>query len=85
MYQRTELPNGLRIVTEYIPYVRSISLGIWFEVGSRDEEDHERGYSHFIEHMLFKGTKKYSAKESLEIIVLSGGQLIAFTAKEHTC
>ena len=85
MYQRTELPNGLRIVTEYIPYVRSISLGIWFEVGSRDEEDHERGYSHFIEHMLFKGTKKYSAKEISEIIDMLGGQLNAFTAKEHTC
>lgn len=85
MYQRTVLPNGVRVVSEYIPYVRSISLGVWFETGSRDEEADERGLAHFIEHMLFKGTERYSARDMAEVMDQCGGHLNAFTGKEHTC
>lgn len=85
MYQRTLLPNGMRIVSEHIPYVRSISLGVWFETGSRDELPEEQGLAHFIEHMLFKGTQRYSAREMAEVMDRCGGHLNAFTGKEHTC
>ncbi len=85
MYQKTVLPNGIRIITEYIPYVHSVSLGVWFEVGSRDEEPTELGLSHFIEHMMFKGTERFSAREIAEIMDRCGGHLNAFTSKEHTC
>src|SRR5690554_7060639 len=85
MYERTVLPNGIRVITEYIPHVRSVSLGVWFETGSSDENDHQRGYSHFLEHLLFKGTDKYSAREIAEIMDAAGGHLNAYTGKEHTC
>ncbi len=85
MYQKTVLPNGIRVVTEHLPYVRSVSLGIWFETGSRDETLEQRGYSHLIEHLAFKGTGKYSARAIAEIMDTSGGHLNAFTGKEHTC
>lgn len=85
MYQRTVLPNGVRIVSEYLPHVRSISLGVWFESGSRDELPDERGIAHFIEHMVFKGTKRYSARDMAEVMDQCGGHLNAFTGKEHTC
>lgn len=85
MFQRTVLPNGIRVVSEYIPYVRSVSLGAWFETGSRDEDDNQRGFSHFLEHMVFKGTERYSARDIAEIMDMSGGHLNAFTGKEHTC
>lgn len=85
MYQRTTLPNGVRIISEHIPYVRSISLGVWLETGSRDELPEERGLAHFIEHMLFKGTERYSAREMAEVMDQCGGHLNAFTGKEHTC
>lgn len=85
MYQKTVLPNGIRIVTEYMPYLRSVTLGAWFEVGSRHEEPHEWGMSHFIEHMMFKGTQKYSARDIAEMMDQRGGYLNAFTGKEHTC
>ena len=62
-YQKTILPNGVRIVTEEIPHVRSLSLGFWIETGSRDEFPANNGISHFIEHMVFKGTKKRTIKE----------------------
>lgn len=85
MYQRTVLPNGIRIITEYMPYLRSVTLGAWLEVGSRHEELPEWGLSHFIEHMLFKGTEKYSARDIAEVMDQRGGYLNAFTGKEQTC
>ncbi|HBG01977.1 MAG TPA: peptidase M16, partial [Firmicutes bacterium] len=85
MYQRTVLPNGIRIITEYLPYLRSVTLGAWFEVGSRHEQPHEWGISHFIEHMVFKGNQKYSARDIAEVMDQRGGYLNAFTGKEQTC
>jgi len=85
MYQRTVLPNGIRIVTEYMPFLRSVTLGAWFEVGSRHEQPQEWGLSHFIEHMMFKGTEKYTARQIAEIMDEHGGYINAFTGKEHTC
>jgi len=79
------LENGVRIICEKIPYMRSVSVGIWVGAGSRNEKKEINGISHFIEHMLFKGTKKRSAKEIAESIDSIGGQINAFTAKECTC
>lgn len=84
-YKKTILPNGIRILTENIPYVKSFSLGFWFNVGSRDETVETNGITHFIEHMLFKGTKKRSARKIATEIESCGGYLNAFTSKEHTC
>jgi predicted Zn-dependent peptidase len=84
-YQKTILPNGVRVVTEDIPHVRSLSLGFWIETGSRDEIPTNNGISHFIEHMVFKGTKKRTVKEIAQSIESVGGYLNAFTSKEHTC
>ncbi|MEW6004157.1 MAG: pitrilysin family protein [Stygiobacter sp.] len=81
----TTLDNGIKIVTEKLNYVQSFSLGFWFNVGSRDENENNNGISHFIEHMLFKGTKRRSAKRISEEIESLGGYLNAFTSKEHTC
>ena len=80
-----ELPNGLRVVMEPIPFVRSVSFGIWVKSGSRDESEAENGISHFIEHLLFKGTEKRSAKDIADTMDAVGGQLNAFTSKEVTC
>lgn len=85
MYKKEILPNGVRIVTEEMPYVRSVSLGIWVAAGSRDENTRNNGAAHFIEHMMFKGTEKRSAKEIAETLDAVGGQLNAFTSKEYTC
>ncbi len=85
MFQKFTLNNGLRIVCEQIPYVRSLSIGIWVGTGSRNETLQNNGVSHFIEHMLFKGTYKRSAKQIAECIDNIGGQLNAFTGKECTC
>ena len=84
-YSITKLSNGTTIVSEFIPYVKSFSLGFWFNVGTRDENTKNNGISHFIEHMLFKGTKKRSARRISEEIESYGGYLNAFTSKEHTC
>ncbi len=84
-YRKTTLPNGLRIVTERIPSVRSVSLGVWFDVGSRNERPEENGMSHFIEHMLFKGTKRRTAMQIAESLEDVGGHLNAFTSREQTC
>ncbi len=81
----TELSNGIRIVSEYIPYVESFSLGFWVNVGSVDENKSNNGISHFLEHMFFKGTVKRSAKKISDDIESLGGYLNAFTSKEHTC
>ena len=84
-YKKTILPNGIRIISENIPHIQSFSLGFWFNVGSRDEVKKNNGITHFIEHMLFKGTKKRSAKRIAEDIEAYGGYLNAFTSKENTC
>jgi predicted Zn-dependent peptidase len=80
--ERVQLNNGIRIVTESMPYVRSISLGIWIGSGSRAERGAENGISHFIEHMVFKGTKNRSAEEIARSVDSVGGGLDAFTSKE---
>lgn len=85
MYKKIVLDNGLRVVCEKIPYVRSISIGIWVGTGSRNEGRSLNGISHFIEHMVFKGTRKRTAKEIAEAIDNIGGQINAFTGKECTC
>ena len=84
-YKKTILSNGVRVVTEEIPHVRSLSLGFWIETGSRNEVHAHNGISHFIEHMVFKGTKKRTVKEIAQSIESVGGYLNAFTSKEHTC
>jgi len=85
MYKKTVLENGLRIVSEKIPYVRSVSIGVWVATGSRNETKDNNGISHFIEHMLFKGTEKRTSKEIAASIDNIGGQINAFTGKECTC
>jgi len=85
MYQRFTLDNGIRLVCESIPYVRSVSVGVWIGTGSRNEEQMNNGVSHFIEHMMFKGTENRTAKEIAETIDNVGGQINAFTGKECTC
>lgn len=81
----TTLSNGVKIVSEFIPYLKSFSLGFWFNIGARDENLRNNGISHFIEHMLFKGTKTRSAKQISDEIESYGGYLNAFTSKEQTC
>lgn len=83
--RRTTLENRLTLVTEQMPSVRSVSLGIWVKMGSRFEDRKKAGISHFIEHMLFKGTRKRTAKNIAIEIDAMGGQLDAFTTKEHAC
>lgn len=85
MYKRTVLDHGLTIVSENIPYVRSVTIGVWVRAGSRHETAAENGMSHFIEHMMFKGTRKRDARRIAEDIDAAGGQLNAFTGKESTC
>jgi predicted Zn-dependent peptidase len=82
---RHVLSNGIRVVGEYIPTMRSVSIGIWIGTGSRFESKNINGISHFLEHMLFKGTDKYSARELAEVFDGLGGQVNAFTSKEYTC
>lgn len=82
---RTVLPGGLRIVTEAMPGVRSASVGIWVGVGSVDETPSVAGASHYLEHLLFKGTRRRSALEIAEALDAVGGEFNAFTEKEHTC
>jgi predicted Zn-dependent peptidase len=83
--RRSVLPSGLRVVTEQIPGVRSASVGLWVQIGSRDERPEVAGAAHFLEHLLFKGTAKRSAADIAEEIDAVGGELNAFTSKEHTC
>lgn len=80
-----KLKCGVRIVMEEIPYVQSVSIGMWVKAGSVDETEENSGISHFIEHMLFKGTEKRSAKKIAEDVDKIGGQINAFTGKEATC
>lgn len=85
MYKISSLSNGIKVVTEYTDYVGSVSVGIWVGTGSSMESLANNGVSHFIEHMLFKGTKTRTAKEIAEFSDRVGGQLNAMTAKEYTC
>lgn len=85
MYNFFTLKNGLRVIIENIDYVNSVSVGLWVENGSRNENSKNNGISHFIEHMLFKGTSTRSAKQIAESIEDVGGQINAFTGKEATC
>ena len=80
----TELANGLRIVTEAMPEARSVTLGAWVRVGGRDEPDELSGASHFLEHLLFKGTEDRGARAIAEAVDAVGGEMNAFTAREHT-
>src|SRR5215207_8683611 len=82
---RTEYETGLRVVTERMPGVRSVALGIWVLAGSRDEPPPISGSSHFLEHLLFKGTTTRSATDIAEAFDSVGGDVNAFTAKEYTC
>ncbi len=82
---RTVLPGGLRVVTEAMPGVRSASVGVWVPVGSRDESPSLAGTSHFLEHLLFKGTASRSALDIANAMDAVGGEFNAFTEKEHTC
>ena len=84
-YNRTVLDNGVRVVSESMPYLKSASLGIWVDVGSRNENVRENGISHFLEHMCFKGTKRRNAKEIAQSLEILGGTLNAFTSRENTC
>jgi predicted Zn-dependent peptidase len=84
-YRKTTLENGIRVVSENIPHVRSVSLGIWAYVGSRDEGPSQNGISHFLEHMVFKGTKNRNIREIAQSLESLGGYLNAFTTKEQTC
>lgn len=82
---RTVLDNGVRIVSEYMPHIRSVSIGIWMLVGSRDESVANNGISHLVEHMVFKGTTNRTAVQIAESLETVGGHLDAFTSKEVTC
>ncbi|MEC0091354.1 M16 family metallopeptidase [Paenibacillus macquariensis] len=83
--EKIKLSNGLRVVMEKIPNCRSVSFGIWVKTGSRYENLENNGVSHFIEHMLFKGTERFNAKEIAEQFDAIGGNVNAFTSKEYTC
>ncbi len=82
--QLTELPNGLRVVTERMDSVRSVTMGCWVGVGSRDEADDHAGSSHFLEHLLFKGSDKWSTRDISIAIDGVGGDMNAFTSREYT-
>ncbi len=84
-HEHTRLPSGVTVVTEAMPSVRSVALGIWIPVGSRDEGPDHAGCSHFLEHLLFKGTSRRSARDIAEALDDVGGELNAFTSREHTC
>jgi predicted Zn-dependent peptidase len=83
--RRSTLPGGLRVVTEFVPSVRSASVGVWVGVGSRDEGSSVAGAAHFLEHLLFKSTPTRSAVQIAQSVDAVGGELNAFTAREHTC
>ena len=85
MYKKFQFSNGLRIVTQRMPDKQSLSLGIWIKVGGRYESEANKGISHFLEHLLFKGTKSYSCRKIKESIEGIGGALNGFTSEELTC
>ena len=85
MINKTVLSNGVTVITKKIPHVRSVSMGVWVNVGARDETDAQSGLSHFIEHMIFKGTARRSAYQIAKEFDAIGGHTNAFTSMEHTC
>jgi predicted Zn-dependent peptidase len=84
-YNKSVLPNGIRVLTERMPNVRSVSVGVWVTIGARDEDANNSGISHFIEHMIFKGTKQRTALDIAKAFDQMGGFSNAFTSKEITC
>ncbi|HEX2421632.1 MAG TPA: insulinase family protein, partial [Actinomycetota bacterium] len=82
---RSEFSSGLRVVTERMPGIRSVSIGFWVLAGSRDERPAISGHCHFLEHLLFKGTATRTALDIAEAFDAVGGDVNAFTAKEYTC
>ncbi len=84
LYRKSVLSNGIRVVSEKIPYVRSVSIGVWIEAGTRDEPPEKNGIAHFLEHMVFKGTKTRTPFELADTLEALGGALNAFTSKELT-
>lgn len=84
-FRKSILENGIRVVSEYIPTVRSVSVGLWIDVGSRNENIGKNGISHFLEHMVFKGTRRRNMRQIAQSIESIGGYINAFTTKEHTC
>src|SRR5260370_7512303 len=83
--RRQVLPNGLTVITEQMPHIRSVAIGIWLKSGSRDEDSEWNGISHFIEHMVFKGTESRSAEAIARQVDSIGGNMDAFTATECIC
>ena len=84
-FKKTQLRNGLRVITETLPAVRSVSLGVWIDVGSRNESPDVNGVSHLIEHMVFKGTKRRNVRDIASSLEALGGSLNGWTSREHTC
>ena len=84
-YHKTVLDNGIRIITKRMPHARSVAMGVWVNVGARDEKAEQAGLSHFIEHMMFKGTQRRTALQIAKEFDAIGGQCNAFTSKENTC
>lgn len=85
IYQKTELPNGVRVVTESHPFVRAACVGIFVEIGTRDEPIKKAGLTHFLEHLVFKGTRKRSSLDIAKALDAVGGDLNAYTTREYTC
>src|SRR5437660_12201721 len=83
-YELSELDTGERVISERVPSVRSVAIGFWIGAGSRDETDAKAGVSHFLEHLLFKGTASFTAQEIAETFDALGGELNAATSREHT-
>src|SRR5678816_2927447 len=83
--RREVLPNGLTVISEQMQHLRSVSIGVWVKTGSRDEDPRSNGISHFIEHMLFKGSANRSAEDIARQVDSIGGNMDAFTAKECIC
>lgn len=84
-YDLSTLPNGLRVITEPMPSLRSVAVGCWIDTGTRDENPNEAGASHFLEHLLFKGSESLSARQISERFDAMGAESNAFTSKDHTC
>ena len=84
-YRKSVPPSGIRVVTERMEHVRSVAVGVWVETGSRHEPEGRAGMSHLIEHLVFKGTQTRTAEAIARTMDSVGGQMDAFTTKEHTC
>src|SRR4030066_1899082 len=84
-HRLTTLPNGLRVITESMPSIRSVAVGCWVDTGSRDEAPAEAGCSHFLEHLLFKGSERFTAQDIARAFDSVGARSNPFTSKEYTC